>query len=673
MSIEILIKNIDHIDEYNMNIIKKNLFIANLVSLDSHKNINESNIDIMHLLLDLYPNKDVDSNYLTWHPYFEITSSVFHHNPLATRKYYFIADNPIGLLMNLSYPEDTSFNTDDSIFSSKSKFKTLLDKLKMKYSIFDCTTQYHFSYINEVEKKDISFIKTKNSLAERFKELDANSNYAVFALFLDLLKEEQKTEKFNEFIYKNNIFNNFLVQKNIPKFEYFINKYNLDINIPNKDGIYPIMYIQDLESLIEFTNRFKNIDFSVQTPDNKTIQHCFIGKEDSIKMLEHLKTVNQKNYNNSNENLKELLILVESEFPKTVIQIFIKKNKLSQEDLSTIYDQNKNSLFQIILKQQKAAKLELFQNTSNLYSFNKDNLSILESFLIDNFQTDNKTSSYLNLLQKSFKQCIKQYKNNPALSFNILQHYVQGDKNPLFLNSQRHAPPTYSSDLPLLNKIFIEKFYDNQLLKSFLENTIENKDKRDEFFEYFKNNSNIDRTGSRDFDFLMYHFLENNQKINKDFSDFELTDFVDSIKLSSELTYLNENKLFIFRLFSNKINDFYESNTLNFKSFFDRTLTTFVNEISQFVEKTIQITIENSEDESTLEQDIKNNIHDNIFEKIAPLLPNILTIKHPSIMPLIKLIKPYNTNKELATLIDYSELNQVINNENQIKFKKVKI
>ena len=171
----------------------------------------------------------------------------------------------------------------------------------------------------------------------------------------------------------------------------------------------------------------------------------------------------------------------------------------------------------------------------------------------------------------------------------------------------------------------------------------------------------------------MYHFLENNQKINKDFSDFELTDFVDSIKLSSELTYLNENKLFIFRLFSNKINDFYESNTLNFKSFFDRTLTTFVNEISQFVEKTIQITIENSEDESTLEKDIKNNIHDNVFEKIAPLLPNILTIKHPSIMPLIKLIKPYNTNKELATLIDYSELNQVINNENQIKFKKVKI
>ena len=133
MSIEILIKNIDHIDEYNMNIIKKNLFIANLVSLDSHKNINESNIDIMHLLLDLYPNKDVDSNYLTWHPYFEITSSVFHHNPLATREYYFIADNPIGLLMNLSYPKDTSFNTDDSIFSSKSKFKTLLDKLKMKY------------------------------------------------------------------------------------------------------------------------------------------------------------------------------------------------------------------------------------------------------------------------------------------------------------------------------------------------------------------------------------------------------------------------------------------------------------------------------------------------------------------------------------------------------------
>ena len=55
-----------------------------------------------------------------------------------------------------------------------------------------------------------------------------------------------------------------------------------------------------------------------------------------------------------------------------------------------------------------------------------------------------------------------------------------------------------------------------------------------------------------------------------------------------------------------KINDFYESNTLNFKSFFDRTLTTFVNEISQFVEKTIQITIENSEDESTLEKDIKN-------------------------------------------------------------------
>ena len=40
MSIEILIKNINHIDEYNMNIIKKNLFIANLVSLDSHKNIN---------------------------------------------------------------------------------------------------------------------------------------------------------------------------------------------------------------------------------------------------------------------------------------------------------------------------------------------------------------------------------------------------------------------------------------------------------------------------------------------------------------------------------------------------------------------------------------------------------------------------------------------------------
>ena len=113
--------------------------------------------------------------------------------------------------------------------------------------------------------------------------------------------------------------------------------------------------------------------------------------------------------------------------------------------------------------------------------------------------------------------------------FNILQHYVQGDKNPLFLNSQRHAPPTYSSDLPLLNKIFIKKFYDNQLLKSFLENTIENKDKRDEFFEYFKNNSNIDRTGSRDFDFLMYHFLENNQKINKDFSDFELSDFVAKI------------------------------------------------------------------------------------------------------------------------------------------------
>ena len=42
-------------------------------------------------------------------------------------------------------------------------------------------------------------------------------------------------------------------------------------------------------------------------------------------------------------------------------------------------------------------------------------------------------------------------------------------------------------------------------------------------------------------------------------------------------------------------------------------------------------------------------------------------------MPLIQLIKPYNTNKELATLIDYAELNQVINNENQIKSKKVKI
>ena len=479
----------EDVDDYNKSLIKNNSLLYFVKSLEKETPFDSNLTNLITFILDSKKIYDLNKYFEKYTERFHVSDyNRFNFPNIEVRK-----QNIFYYLLKLDFTKVDNFENLKNIFTTLQDKKISLSKSKIDdfYDLNFTKLDTDISNLDDLKISPQVKFSTNNLSHESL--LNHNIPSKEYQFFLTLYSKEMESIEFTKLLQEEG-FLHFLIKNNrINDLDYVMKNFNTNINLPNKDGIYPITEVSTLQTLKYIGNKYI-IDWNCKDSEGKNIEQYFAKKQNSVNFLNYIKSnKNSLGIPVSKEEIyNKLLLLVESQHTKKAIESFIKTNDLKDTDFAKIKNNNNENLSFISINQRKFKYFDLFKIPENITERNNNNIGVLELLLKKRFENTAKIEADTLILQ-----LFKHYKEDKDWSFNLISNFLN--------NPQRKHP-----------------YFNNIACKpQFYQNVLEDNDK----FEEVLYNAQLSESHKYRY-FFFQHFSENQSIHNKTLLDFSLDTFL---------------------------------------------------------------------------------------------------------------------------------------------------
>lgn len=534
----------EDVDDYNRSLIKNNSLLYFIKSLEKETPFDSNLTNLITFILDSKKIYDLNK-------YFEKYTERFHDSDYNRFNFPNIEvrkQNIFYYLLKLDFTKVDNFENLKNIFTTLQDKKISLSKSKIDdfYDLNFTKLDTDISNLDDLKISPQVKFSTNNLSHESL--LNHNIPSKEYQFFLTLYSKEMESIEFTKLLQEEG-FLHFLIKNNrIDDLDYVMKNFNTNINLPNKDGTYPITEVNTLQTLKYIGNKYI-IDWNCKDSEGKNIEQYFAKKQNSVNFLNYIKSnKNSLGIPVSKEEIyNKLLLLVESQHTKKAIESFIKTNDLKDTDFEKIKNNNNENLSFISINQRKFKYFDLFKIPKNITERNNNNIGVLELLLKKRFENTAKIEADTLILQ-----LFKNYKEDKDWSFNLLCNFLN--------NSQRKYP--YFNNI-----VFKPQFYQNILEDSDKFNEVLFNPQLSELYKYQY--------------LFLQHFSENQPIHNKTLLNFPLDTFL----FNNYTLYFDKEKINFIHLILSSETILSQKNNFKFDEFIQKIETNIVKDLNKLYEE----------------------------------------------------------------------------------------
>jgi hypothetical protein len=534
----------EDVDDYNKSLLKNNSLLYFVKSLEKETPFDSNLTNLITFILDSKKIYDLNKSFEKYTERFHDSDyNRFNFPNIEVRK-----QNIFYYLLKLDFTKVDNFENLKIIFTTLQDKKISLSKSKIDdfYDLNFTKLDTDISNLDDLKISPQVKFSTNNLSHESL--LNHNIPSKEYQFFLNLYSKEMESIEFTKLLQEEG-FLHFLIKNNrIDDLDYVMKNFNTNINLPNKDGTYPITEVNTLQTLKYIGNKYI-IDWNCKDSEGKNIEQYFAKKQNSVNFLNYIKSnKNSLGIPVSKEEIyNKLLLLVESQHTKKAIESFIKTNDLKDTDFEKIKNNNNENLSFISINQRKFKYFDLFKIPKNITERNNNNIGVLELLLKKRFENTAKIEADTLILQ-----LFKNYKEDKDWSFNLLCNFLN--------NSQRKYP--YFNNI-----VFKPRFY---------QNILEDSDKFDEVLY----NTQLSEVYKYKY-FFLQHFSENQSIHKKTLLDFPLDTFL----FNNSTLYFDEEKINFIHLILSSETILSQKNNFKFDEFIQKIETNIVKDLNKLYEE----------------------------------------------------------------------------------------